>query len=117
MSGCVCGHPKREHDSDGMCKVDHLLCGCCDYCSTDLGDYPPMPRNYEQCAECGGDRTLQHHCDLVAEVRKLRERIALMRDLHRPTGVLGVVRCRECRNDWPCDTAWKLDGLDEANHA
>lgn len=33
---CICGHPKREHDQDGMCTVDYLLCACTEYCSNVL---------------------------------------------------------------------------------
>ena len=28
---CICGHLKREHDADGMCTVDYLLCACAEY--------------------------------------------------------------------------------------
>src|SRR6185503_12310305 len=26
------------------------------------GDYPPMPRTYEKCSDCGNDMTLRHYC-------------------------------------------------------
>lgn len=35
-------------------------------------DYPPRKREYEQCRQCGGDRTFQHNCDLLTEMMKLR---------------------------------------------
>lgn len=35
-------------------------------------DHPPLSRNYEQCRQCGGDRSFQHHCDLLTEMMKLR---------------------------------------------
>lgn len=38
----------------------------------DLGDYPPMPRDYEQCRQCGETKALRHHCDLQTELKQLR---------------------------------------------
>jgi hypothetical protein len=32
---CVCGHPKSEHDKDGMCTVDYLLCPCAEWVPDD----------------------------------------------------------------------------------
>lgn len=37
-----------------------------------MGDLPPMPRNYEQCRQCGEDRTYRHQCDLQTEMMQLR---------------------------------------------
>ncbi|MGV0805793.1 hypothetical protein [Mycolicibacterium setense] len=55
--------------------------------------------------------------ELVSALKEAHRRIDLMRDLHRPTAVSrgtegSILRCRECRHDWLCDTSWKLDGLD-----
>jgi hypothetical protein len=47
-----------------------------------------------------------------ANALELARRIDLMRELHRPTPEPGgPLRCKECREHWPCDTSWKLDGL------
>lgn len=46
--------------------------------------------------------------------QQLERVVAAMRELHRPIPRGEPVKtlvCRECRHDWPCDTAWKLDGL------
>ncbi len=32
---CICGHPKCEHDEDGVCTVDYLLCWCAEYVRDD----------------------------------------------------------------------------------
>lgn len=32
-------------------------------------DYPPLKRQYEQCVDCGGTRTFQHHCDLIRRLK------------------------------------------------
>jgi hypothetical protein len=39
-------------------------------------DYTPAPRKYEQCEICQADRTFQHHCDLLEEIRRLKAHLA-----------------------------------------
>lgn len=40
-------------------------------------DYPRAPRDYEQCDTCHGDRTMQHHCDLLAAARQAARQVGL----------------------------------------
>lgn len=52
----------------------------------------------------------------MSELQQLRRIVGLMRDLHRPIhrgDPMRTLVCRECKRCWPCDTAWKLDGLHE----
>lgn len=36
-------------------------------------DYQPLTGQYEQCETCGQTRTLQHHCDLVAQLAQQQQ--------------------------------------------
>lgn len=63
-------------------------------------------------ALCPGCRTPNGVEAALDRLALLETVVKLARDLHRPIQDGHILRCRECRRDWPCDTSWKLDGLD-----
>ena len=78
-----------------------------------MSDHSELIARVEQSMHCPPHFVLALVPELASALKEAHRRIDLMRDLHRPIASSpgGVLRCKECRNDWPCDTSWRLDGF------
>jgi hypothetical protein len=67
-------------------------------------DYTPAPRKYEQCEICQADRTFQHHCDLLEEIRRLKAHLAAV-----PSAIQGYA-VEPGQVEAVAEAIWQADG-------